>query len=1018
MKKITLLLIFCLSVFFLTSYVSKAQGQDLSEELVEMFSLLDKDKIGTGYLLDQSPDFVDIARFDGSALVDSNYVDIGVFEGFFRCLNAAKVNNNMALYNATNIISDLQSEGENEVKIGAALLEYNYIVANALTDNLITYSNGMVDDAYNGNVWKNPYGQRYACLITTGKPEVEGLSVYYSFDYYDNFWTSIDPSSIEIDFGDGQGYVSVASGYSGTINYSTSGTVEIKMRVVLEDDSVLLSHTSITLTPYPVQSLDVGLQPDFVITYESTYSGESVSANVSYKYSQGHNHLSRPLIYVEGFDDPSLSVLGDLKSLFNVGSFPMGNQYYERFIQSFYSSVPDSIKVKYDVVYVDWGNPRADIKGNAQLLETIINDVNTMKHQNGSFERNVIVGHSMGGLVVRYALVDMEGKTIPQLHETDHYVSYDCPHLGANVPIGAQYAVRDFVRCFYHDGYSATPFGILVQWMVNSVSTALDCSSAKQMMYRRILSSGEEDNSAHLAWQEELGQLGFPMGDKGHPIENIAISNGNVVNYNSFMQKPILHVGIDVSYAIPSLSHFLVTLGTISKIKADITINRSKSPVDTVSVVRINYSKSFSWLPDSRPFYSKSLLDAQHMDNYSGYRYDKVPSSIIDRTPNLPSYLSGLLSVTDSIRFAFVPVASALAVNDYSYDRDFYLTPPAPLVDTPFSSFRVFPFAISHVTPFADFMPWLTDQMDITISSPGAIIRPGDEISVNDFSTPSSSHSTFLGSSNISLNSNNEVSLIDTTLVELVTFSYFSTDGIASHHKHRKLLTGFPSFVLSSQEEFANNFTITANCGNDQINEFLEDAAAGGKISFVWGVKIGSGDIQWSDTSSRSFSINPQSTTYVYCKIRDDRGRESSIKGTTIIPNIGPPQSLVNYDPRIIYTFMGNSSLYYSIIDGSNLNDNYFVVWSKPLRPFSQTPDRIIINGQTIMRDTVSTETIGGTSTTIYCFKIFDSNQIQSVISNIDSYPGNTTTVSGMLYGGSTWLQDFTITITKGLPPL
>lgn len=1001
MKKITLLLILCLSVFFLTSYVSKAQGQDLSEELVEMFSLLDKDKIGTGYLLDQSPDFVDIARFDGSALVDSNYVDIGVFEGFFRCLNAAKVNNNLALYNATNIISDLQSEGENEVKIGAALLEYNYIVANALTDNLITYSNGMVDDAYNGNVWKNPYGQRYACLITTGKPEVEGLSVYYSFDYYDNFWTSIDPSSIEIDFGNGQGYVSVASGYSGTINYSTYGTVEIKMRVVLEDDSVLLSHTSITLTPYPVQSLDVGLQYDMKKYYSASWGGETVKANVSFKYYSGTGQLVKPLIYVEGFDDQLLN--------------SSNRDDYESFIE-YYDYYQDSLNVDFDIVFVDWCDTRADIRANALLLEQIINDVNDIKHQNGSNERNIIAGHSMGGLVARYALAKMEQRTIPQLHETDYYVSYDAPHLGANLPSGIQFALRDLIEFFCDDSYIPRPCSYLAQKLIGGLLDILDCNSVKQMLYRRILSSGVDDNDSHLLWQEELNTIGFPRGDKGFPIENLSIALGNTILEESYLSSPIGVLNVAWDDSLFNWIKYLLNLGNISNLNTQLTVNRHLNYNDIVSDLTITYTKHFSWLSNT-PFENSSLVSISHRDASSGIFYDKLPSSKLEPNIAIPHYLSDFVSISD-VSFAFIPVASALSVSDYSYSRDFDANPPIPLTETPFSSFRTFPLAAHHDNPFADFLPWLKDQFDISINGPGAIIRHGDIITVSDPSNYSSHQSSFLGSSNVSINSNDVISLIDSTVVELVTFSYSSSINNISHHKHRKFLTGFPNFVLSTYEVFANNFTITANCGNDQINEFLEDAAAGGKISFVWGVKIGSGDIQWSDTSSRSFSINPQSITYVYCKIRDDRGRESSIKGTTIIPNNGPPQSLVNYDPRIIYTFMGNSSLYYSIIDGSNLNDNYFVVWSKPLRPFSQTPDRIIINGQTIMRDTVSTETIGGTSTTIYCFKIFDSNQIQSVISNIDSYPGKTTTVSGMLYGGSTWLQDFTITITKGLPPL
>ena len=44
----------------------------------------------------------------------------------------------------------------------------------------------------------------------------------------------------------------------------------------------------------------------------------------------------------------------------------------------------------------------------------------------------LLVGHSMGGLVARYALKTMENKS--EKHNVGTYVSYDSPHLGANVP--------------------------------------------------------------------------------------------------------------------------------------------------------------------------------------------------------------------------------------------------------------------------------------------------------------------------------------------------------------------------------------------------------------------------------------------------------------------------------------------------------------------------------------------------------------------------------------------------------
>lgn len=94
--------LFCLIKPFSSSL---AQSQTLQEALVEMFGPLDKNRVHTGYLLDQSPDYVNMSLYDGTASVDSNYVDIGVFGNFFRSLNGAKVRASLSNYNANAFVS-------------------------------------------------------------------------------------------------------------------------------------------------------------------------------------------------------------------------------------------------------------------------------------------------------------------------------------------------------------------------------------------------------------------------------------------------------------------------------------------------------------------------------------------------------------------------------------------------------------------------------------------------------------------------------------------------------------------------------------------------------------------------------------------------------------------------------------------------------------------------------------------------------------------------------------------------
>ncbi|MBJ2175800.1 hypothetical protein JBL43_16215 [Aureibaculum sp. A20] len=76
------------------------------------------------------------------------------------------------------------------------------------------------------------------------------------------------------------------------------------------------------------------------------------------------------------------------------------------------------------------------IERNGLNLVSLIQHINTAVATNGSNEELVIVGPSMGGQISRYALAYMEKNQIP--HNTRLWVSVDSPHLGANIPMGAQ----------------------------------------------------------------------------------------------------------------------------------------------------------------------------------------------------------------------------------------------------------------------------------------------------------------------------------------------------------------------------------------------------------------------------------------------------------------------------------------------------------------------------------------------------------------------------------------------------
>lgn len=162
------------------------------------------------------------------------------------------------------------------------------------------------------------------------------------------------------------------------------------------------------------------------------------------------------------------------------------------------------------------------IQRNAMILVELINQINAQKV---GTEQNVIIGPSMGGLISRYALRYMEMNSLTP--DTRLYISFDSPHLGANVPIGFQHL------------FNYMAYGPLGNAQVQPVVDGLIKSpAARQMLidhFEGHLQSGSafEFNTASAslvptgapnfrdAFQNELNTMGFPT-----TTRNVSISNG------------------------------------------------------------------------------------------------------------------------------------------------------------------------------------------------------------------------------------------------------------------------------------------------------------------------------------------------------------------------------------------------------------------------------------------------------------------------------------------------------------
>ncbi|MEZ5199452.1 MAG: T9SS type A sorting domain-containing protein [Bacteroidales bacterium] len=168
-----------------------------------------------------------------------------------------------------------------------------------------------------------------------------------------------------------------------------------------------------------------------------------------------------------------------------------------------------------------------------QTIQELIQGINEVK--TGHHE-SVIVGESMGGLITRVALKNLENEGYD--HQCRLYVSYDSPHKGANIPPGVQYLVYRIFNILQ-------PYPLQFNFFVDLLVAIFESTSATttnidvQAIYEKLISEGAQEmlvnhifgHDEYNGLQDFLTELGFP-----DYCRNVAFANGS---------NAVTHQGID-----------------------------------------------------------------------------------------------------------------------------------------------------------------------------------------------------------------------------------------------------------------------------------------------------------------------------------------------------------------------------------------------------------------------------------------------------------------------------------------
>lgn len=466
-----------------------------------------------------------------------------------------------------------------------------------------------------------------------------------------------------------------------TLNFPENGSHTVRYKIQFTNGDVL-SQSFVINVQYQKRAEEAtgskAFQPNVVTSISSVipYKGYGESTAFTgkgeYEIFMGNDGvLDKPIILVDGFDPGDTRNTAGIYQMLSYGS---GQNLGDQIRQQGY----DIIVLNFPIYTRPDGTTIIDggvdyIQRNAMILVELLKQVNAQKSGN---VKNVVIGPSMGGLISRYALRYMEQNAMNP--DTRVYLSFNSPHLGANVPLG-------FQHLFNYMGYG--PLGdVTMQQVVNGM---LKSPAAREMLldhfegHLKPANATEFDPALLLpagapnyrdVFQSELNAMGFPTSTR-----NVAISNG---------------AGNGATTGTPGMTVIDHTFNTSSTQRAIIKLNFTPTKNTTAEVSNF---KGQQWILFWISVYNdtakaKSPSTSDGLDAAPGGRFDV--SKFADVTTGNP-LLTEFMSNLNIMYFNFIPAVSSLAVSNNA--GNYYSNINASSV-TPFAAYHVPNTNQNHVT--------------------------------------------------------------------------------------------------------------------------------------------------------------------------------------------------------------------------------------------------------------------------------------------------------------------------------
>ena len=526
---------------------------------------------------------------------------------------------------------------------------------------------------------ENIFNENQLNILAPLLPKTKENKVQFKLEQALNFnITSRKVAFVEVKDGNIWRKINVDEGFE--LSFPENGKNTVFYKIHFEDGKIL-SQSFVIDVQYQKRAKDQKgtstFQPNVVTDIFSTipYKGYGESAAFLGKgefeiyLDTVDGILDKPIILIDGFDPGDTRNTTAIYEMLNYGTNQnlgdlMRAQGYDVIVLNFPTYSRDASTI------IDGGVDY--IQRNAMILVELMNQINAQKIGN---EKNVVIGPSMGGLISRYALRYMEQNGLNP--DTRLYLSFDAPHLGANVPIG-------FQHLFNYMGFGPLE-DVTMQGIVNGM---LKSPAAREMLldhFEGHLKSGdavEFDPAKLLAagapnyrtpFQNELNTIGFPTSTR-----NIAISNG---------------AGNGTKTGTPGMTVMDHTFNASSTQRAIIKLTFAPLKNQTLEVSRFRGQQwIIFWITGYESKASvKSNTTSDGLDSAPGGRFNLANFAA---AANGNALLTEFMENLNIMYFNFIPAFSSLSVTGTT---DYY----APITSgsvTPFAAYSVPTVNEDHVT--------------------------------------------------------------------------------------------------------------------------------------------------------------------------------------------------------------------------------------------------------------------------------------------------------------------------------